>query len=146
MLTLPSAWPLTCKSLSQCRLDKKAQMGGSEKMTVCFCTSRYVRVTPSHSQHVLRGADASWFTSLDRMCFPVGEAETQAHIYICGVKRRNGNFVFWVMCAAAAPSRIPLGRGPLLSSNLCLLLIHSPLGTLMWGVWRQPFPQLWART
>lgn len=45
--------------------------------------------------------------------------------------------VFWsyVYCPGSQPS--PLGRGPLLSFDLCLLLIHSPLGTLMLGVWRK---------
>ena len=38
----------------------------------------------------------------------------------------------------------PLGRGPLPSSNLCLLLNPSPLGTLMRGVWRKSFPRPWA--
>lgn len=47
--------------------------------------------------------------------------------------------VFWsyVYCPGSQPS--PLGRGPLLSFDLCLLLIHSPLGTLMLGVWRKSF-------
>lgn len=80
------------------------------------------------------------FTSFNSMCFPVGEAERDRQIYLWW-KRRNGNCVFWVMCTALAACHFPLGRGPLLSSNLCLLLIHSPLGTLMWGVWRKPFPQ-----
>lgn len=79
-------------------------------------------------------------TSLNCMCFSVGEAERNRQIYLYR-KIRNGNCVFWVICIALAPSHFPLGRGPLLSYNLCLLLIHSPLGTLMWGVWLKPFPQ-----
>lgn len=80
------------------------------------------------------------FTSPSSMCFPVAAADRDRQIYLWW-KRRNVNCVFWVMCSAVAPSHFPLGRGPLLSSNLCLLLIHSPLGTLMWGVWREPFPR-----
>lgn len=73
------------------------------------------------------------------MCFYVGAAERVRQIYLWR-KRRNGNCVLWVMCTTLAPSHFPLGRGPLFSSNLCLLLIHSPLGTLMWGVWCKAFP------
>lgn len=76
---------------------------------------------------------------------PLVRLERDRQIYLWR-KRRNVNCVFWVMCAAAAvaPSHFPLGRRPLLSFNLCLLLIHSPLGTLMRGVWREPFPRPWA--
>lgn len=55
-------------------------------------------------------------------------------------KRRNDSCVLSYVCCLSSQC-FPLGRGPLLSFNLCLLLIHSPLGTLMWGVWRKPSPQ-----
>lgn len=76
------------------------------------------------------------FTSFHPMRFP-GK-------HVCDVREEMVTVSVWALCGALAPSHFPLGRGPLHSSNLCLLLIYSLLGTLMWGVWRKPFPRPWA--
>lgn len=76
-------------------------------------------------------------TALISICLLVAVWFTERLICICGAKEKCK--LFRVMSVALSQSLyppLPLGRGPIPSSNLCLLLIHSPLGTLMWGVWR----------